>query len=981
MRKRRTASSLRDHAILLLAVGNPDRAITELAEATELNPADAVAWSDLAAARLLRSAIRSDSYEIILALAAANRAVQHDPALVAARFNRALALDRLSLDTAARQEWQHVLHQERDPLWFREAQLRATALSPPADLRDWNALLKQAEEAADQGAAGEVARVVATSPQRFREHVEEVLLPAWAAAESGHQEHTARKLLHLTRSIGQGLAAANNERMAADTVAQIDRIWTVEPQHRELLIGGFIDYGKGFSLTREGDFSSALQHFEAAHEVFVQQGNPFAGWAAFQTAFCLYQLLEYGDSKAVLRDLLQEPAFRRYRSLQGRSLQLRGLMEVIEGDPSAARTTYQTALSHFSDLREKPSMAKLGVLIAGALDSLGRRVEAWRTLYPALTEPETFDQPKIRSAACETAFFMAQEQGEFEMALQFNDEVLLNVFAPYAEIEALRGRAGLLAALGRIPEASQAVTRARSSLERIPDPQSVRSLKGALWLAEAEIASHRSPQETLEALDKAIPFLRQSDYRFRLVEAHARRALAQEALGRLDGTERDLNAALQELELQREKIDPPHERSAYLDRSREVFDRMIWFQLARRQEPLEALSYSEQAKARVLWDWMLAHPSGPAGPQRASRFLPGPVNLETLMDSLPAGSTVLNYAVLPKTTIIWVLRHGEAPRTVTVDASTAALATQIGRLHRLLRKTHPGSFQTVSQELYNLLITPAAPWLAPGERLVFIPDGPLHRLPFATLLDRRTGRYLVQDHVLSVAPSLRVFLASLRRDADLSRPAAPRVLVAAAPEHDRELYSLDLLKAAATEASVARTFPGSRVLRGTGATRRRFLASMRGYEIIHFGGHSVVNAERPLFSHMIFAKDPADPSRGVLYSGDLLGRRFDRARLVVLASCNTAAGKISRTEGVESLGRPFLAAGVPAVIASLWAVEDSDTSEFFARFYANLEQQLDAAATLQKTQIEAIEDGSTETSHPRSWGAFEIIGSNLAPPS
>lgn len=976
LKKRRNAGTLRNHAILLLAAGRTDHAVAELAEATVLSPADAVSWSDLAAARLLQSSIRSDPHELVLALAAADRAVRHDPGLLAARFNRALALAHLSLDTAANREWQHVLRHERDPLWRREAQSHAMAVAPAAGLQDWNALLKQAEE---EGPAGGVAEIVAGSPQKFREYVEETLLPAWAVAEGEHREHEAQKLLNLARRIGQDLAAVNNERMAADTIAQIDRTWTSEPQRRESLVRGFTDHGKGFALTREGDFSGALAHFELAHEVFADQGSPFAGWAAFQAAFCHYQLLEYGKAKAVLRDLLHEPALQRYRSLQGRALLLRGLMEIIEGDPGAALATYRTALSHFSDLREKPSVAKLGVLMAGALDSLGRRVEAWRTLHPALMEPETFDQPKIRSAACETAFFLAQEQGEFEIALQFNDEVLLNAFAPYAAIEALRGRAGLLAALGRIPEASQAIAQARRTLERIPDPQSARSLEGALWLAEAEIASHVSPQETLEALDKAIPFLRRSDYRFRLVEAHTRRALAEEALNRLDDAERDLSAALQELERQRENIEPPQERSAYLDRSREVFDRMIRFQLARRSNPMAALRFSEQAKARVLWDWILAHPGGPSGPQGENRFLPGPVDLDALVESLPAGSAILHYTVLPESTILWMLRRGETPRSVMVDAGAEALDSRIGRLHRTLRSTRRAAFQTVSQELYDLLITPAAGWLAPGERLVFIPDGALHKLPFATLLDRRTGRYLVQNHVLSVAPSLRVFVASLRRDADLPRTAGPRVLVAAAPEHDRELYRLDLLEAAATEAAVIKTFPGSRVLRGANATRRRFLASVRSYDIVHFGGHSVVNTERPLFSHMIFARDSGDPSRGVLYSGDLLRRRFDRARLVVLASCNTAAGKISRTEGVESLARPFLAAGVPSVIASLWAVEDSATSEFFARFYTNLEQRPDVAAALQATQIEAIEHGSPETSNPRSWGAFEVIGSNLAP--
>lgn len=767
--------------------------------------------------------------------------------------------------------------------------------------------------------------------------------------------------------------------MAVDTIAQIGRLGTVQPKRLQQVAIGIENYGQGLALTQVGNFSDALAHFRTAHEILSEQGSPFSRWAAFQSALCLYQLLEYRQARELLHTLTQDASRERYKALRGRAFLLLGLMDSIEGNPSASIVSYKTALANFRNLNERPFMARLGSLLASSLDSLGQRAEAWRSLQPALIEPATLEHPKTRSVICEVAFFIAREQGDLEMALQFNDELLRNAWAPYAAIEALRGRVGVLAALGRIPEASEALEQARRILKSIPDPQSTASLEGDLWLAEAELASHLSPQETLEALGKAIPFLRSSTYRFRLVEALTRRATAQDALGRFEGAERDLAAAIQELELQRENIESPHERGPYLDRAREVFDRMVSLQLVRRRNPVEALRFSEQAKARVLWDWILAHPGGPEDPQRASRFRPGPVDLESLVDTLPAGSAVLDYAVLPNSTIVWVLRRGEAPRSTMVDVGAEALAERVGRLRRALLKGQSHAFRTASRELYELLIAPVTARLAPGERLVFIPDGALHTLPFATLLDRRTGRYLIQDRVLSVVPSLRVYTASLRREEALPRAAAPRILVVAAPEHDRELHPLRFLKAAATEASVVRTFPGSQVLRGRGATRRSFLASAGDYEIVHFGGHSVVNTDLPLFSRMLFAKDPGDPSRGVLYSRDLLGRRLDRTRLAVLASCNTAAGKISRTEGVESLARPFLAAGVPAVVASLWAVEDAATSDFFARFYENLGRRLDIAAALQETQREAIEHGSPEAGNPRAWGAFEVIGSNLAP--
>src|SRR4029077_2092594 len=132
-------------------------------------------------------------------------------------------------------------------------------------------------------------------------------------------------------------------------------------------------------------------------------------------------------------------------------------------------------------------------------------------------------------------------------------------------------------------------------------------------------------------------------------------------------------------------------------------------------------------------------------------------------------------------------------------------------------------------------------------------------------------------------------------------------------------------KGGETELKIGALFPGSRVLDGQAATKSSFLSQATNYELIHFGGHSVINARFPLFSQMIFARDPSDPSHGLLYSSDILKMRFRRTRLAVLASCSTASGQVSRTEGVESLARPFLAAGLPSVIGSLWNVDDEGT--------------------------------------------------------
>ena len=192
----------------------------------------------------------------------------------------------------------------------------------------------------------------------------------------------------------------------------------------------------------------------------------------------------------------------------------------------------------------------------------------------------------------------------------------------------------------------------------------------------------------------------------------------------------------------------------------------------------------------------------------------------------------------------------------------------------------------------------------------------------------------------------------------------------AAPSFDHSLDpSLPSLGSGEGEARLAGIFAGSRVLREDAATSRAFLAAAPNFEIVHFGGHSLVDSQTPLLSRLLFAAEAGDTSRGGLSSADLLRQRFDRTRLVVLASCSTGTGKVSRTEGVENLVRPFLADGVPVVVASLWPVDDT-AAAIFGSFYRHLALRFEAAEALRAAQIELIDSsGDGEGAPPATWAA------------
>jgi len=119
-----SADAARDRGVAWLVLNNADKAIKELTTVTEKQPRDARAWSDLAAAY-----IQKQQYS--KAITAANRALALDPKLKEARFNKALATERLVPAESIR-EWTEYLKHDPYGLWALEArQMRKRAQEPP----------------------------------------------------------------------------------------------------------------------------------------------------------------------------------------------------------------------------------------------------------------------------------------------------------------------------------------------------------------------------------------------------------------------------------------------------------------------------------------------------------------------------------------------------------------------------------------------------------------------------------------------------------------------------------------------------------------------------------------------------------------------------------------------------------------------------------------------------------------------------------
>jgi CHAT domain-containing protein len=169
------------------------------------------------------------------------------------------------------------------------------------------------------------------------------------------------------------------------------------------------------------------------------------------------------------------------------------------------------------------------------------------------------------------------------------------------------------------------------------------------------------------------------------------------------------------------------------------------------------------------------------------------------------------------------------------------------------------------------------------------------------------------------------------------------------------------------------------------ASEENFRKKAGNFKYVHIATHGLINESEPNLSGLVFAqpeieKDSsvvtgfyAEQTNGILYSAEINSLDL-HADLLVLSACETGKGKISDGEGVMSLTRGFISAGVPNILLSLWKVGDYSTMQLMVNFYSELLKGVSYSESLQKTKLKMLKDNST--AFPKYWGAFVLMGTN-----
>jgi CHAT domain-containing protein/Tfp pilus assembly protein PilF len=359
---------------------------------------------------------------------------------------------------------------------------------------------------------------------------------------------------------------------------------------------------------------------------------------------------------------------------------------------------------------------------------------------------------------------------------------------------------------------------------------------------------------------------------------------------------------------------------------------------------------------------------------------------------LDSGTVVVEYLLGERRSFAWVIGRDRVTSHVLPDRATIeGLVRKAIEAARTLRVSGGSATDPPIVQLSRMLLDPLST-LPQTKRIVIVPDGALHYLPFAMLAmpadkGAAPAKRLIESHELVTVPSISVLYA-LRTQSRRKQPEHAVALVGSplvrsqaegrASSPFTTLGNFAELPATREEVqAVERAVGAEHVLKMVGADANARLVrsgALRDYAIVHFATHGVFDTSGPGVSGLLLSQvnEHGKDVPAFLGTRDILGLDLS-ARLVVLSGCETALGPFSRSEGLMGMTGAFMSNGVRQVVASLWKVQDRVTAELMRHFYDGVLQRGEsAAAALREAQL-AVR-ANPRWRHPYYWAGFVVQG-------
>ena len=754
------------------------------------------------------------------------------------------------------------------------------------------------------------------------------------------------------------------------------------------------------ALSQPGGADTLAASLAAARE----SGDPDAQGYCLRAATVLHRFR--ADGKAAVEAQLELIALRRrVRDRSGLSMAL-----IIRGD-------YLRSLGHFGEslrfLREALAEARasgnrfieatVALGLGGTALTLNDHATAREYIEQAIASFETAKDSASLMLALSYRPFVSLAAGDLETARaqtlpliaywrrhgDFDHQVDL-----YRQLATIEMRSGNLAAAERaLDDARAAYRRVRASGES----EGVSYDRGRLALLRGDFAgAERGFRGFLAQLDST-ERLPRYEGRLRLAEVFARR-------GELARAEAELTAASTELDAWRATLADPELRtlsfqaSAFEAGDRNASVALVLSALSEGGRRTAAFELAERRRARELAERMArtrALRSAAASGSDSTGPTTGLISAAPVLSARDIARTMLDDSTA---VLEFVTGPGGAPTTLFVLTRTTArtgdvaayrlpaadsLTPEIARLVGLLEDGEDP--KSLARALGAALMDPALRALPPMvTRLVIVPDGPLHRVPWDALR-LADGRYAVEGYGIGITPSATIAATLWSKGPPQDEIDPVRVLAFGDP-HFPSMTSgndevatyrsgleatggLPRLPFSAREARIAGRYGDSADVRlgdrATAASLKQ--GSVRDYVVVHFATHALIDERTAARSVLALGADEGDS--GFLGPADLAALDLNAA-LVVLSACRSAGGVVVDGEGIQGLTAPLLQAGARAVVATAWRIGDRATVPFIEAFYDALADGRPVVEALRAAKLDAIRRGAP----PAEWAAFSIVG-------
>jgi CHAT domain-containing protein len=983
-----------------------DEAVEHLERSVGLEPRSARYRSDFAAALLEKGKYDSAEAapntgnslsgrgieEIARGLEQVEEALRLSPSFPEALFNRALCCQSLMLWNEAKQSWLEYLKKDSKTEWAEEAKRNLGKLEHRETRAARNgADLFQRFLDAYQGADQEAAR------------------RALSLAQDANANSIVDTLIHnfLEQPAGAGAIDADQALQMLDYATRIERaeggdaFWGDVARiyrgtswaQRQRVASARSAMADSHKLSQQSQLTDAIRGFTESYESFQAVGDkPEALLARYYIGRCY--ALQPDTEKAIrvleeVRKICEKNSYQwlranclyylamvqthlsEYSAAVDYSTQSQQLFEHVGDTANTARSTIQLAVEYQELSDEHTSLAyaqrvlniaaatelddsqqwQIYGLLAFNLASLGLNAAAADCWKEALGVATKMGRPLITSRTYEYLGFEYAKSKEYDKA-----------------IDAVSMALEMGSRMGSEPGGLNIVANSCVMLGNI----------------HRQAANYK----------KAIEFYDRGSEIYRLLElglydypVHKGKLLSYLALGDDEAAEKELSAALVLVEGFRSKIKEETKRYAFFDAEQDIYDIAIDFEYSKKHDVESAFDFSEASRARSFLDLLEVGGRvyvGENGHDLRFSSISHPPGFAEIQRNLPDKTEIVQYSVLNDKVIIWVIStEGVSGRERPISADD--LTDRVMKYLKLVSGLNPESDAETAErarDLYDILLSPIEPLLDRNRQICIVPDKILNYLPFGALVSPRTGAYLAEDYVLEFSPSATLFEACSKVATDKSDGRTENLLLVANPAFDRAAFpSLSELPGADREIDrIQRFYKRAVELSGKKADKTAAIRELKYSDIAHFATHSVIEEFSPLRSKLVMAA-PSSPgvadnrNAGSIEAVDIYSLKLARTRLVVLSSCESGVERYYRGEGAIGLARPFIAAGVPLVIASLWKVDSEATADLMIAFHKHRKEAgLSSVEALRRAQLEMLRGRNGIYSRPFYWAAFAAYG-------